>query len=496
MDKYENKLANNEELLNLIFNELNHKYYIYKNSVIEKDNTLFFLLKNKNSKFICEVSKNDNFILKMFLENTVKINFGNEGIYKVGIFNTTKDNIKNLIRFFDYLTPKKINKNVSVGFGDRIGLASGIHSSISKNYDFFPIFAQQSIREITKTQRKSEDVLFNSVIGIIQSGFKENWGADADHIRDVAGLKTLLNNDFLPYSMFTIDTFDFMDTDESELNYAGDNNLKKRLKKAEKYIGKTIKFHGYNVIYSEDNIHKIVKRYYKSLDFLLECYKIIKCKTKNFNFEPTFDEKDIDTTPEDHFYIVNELFNDGVEFTTFAPKFPGIFEKGIDYIGDINYFISQLEIHKKIVDYFGNYKLSLHSADDKFSIFKPFKNVFGNNFHIKTSGTTWMESLRTVAEYNPDLFKLILNITFEKAQENSKAYYIKLDYPKINKLLKSKNITDLIDIKETRQLLHVSYGSILKKFRDEIIKVLMANEEAYEKNVMENYKRHFDAIFN
>jgi hypothetical protein len=484
-----------KKIFKKIIEKLKNRYFIYEQSLRTNKFSLFFLLKDKNKKLFGEASYNSSFMLKNESVESLSLDFEDKKIY-IRLFNANKTNSKKITDIFNNLVPTIINQSMSVGYGDRIGIAAPIHADISKKYNFFPLFAQQSVREITKTGKTCEDVFHNAVLGAFQSGFTEKWGADADHIRNEKWLKIMLNNKYLPYTMFTIDTFDYVVLDDVTFanNIEKDEEFKKRYNKSKKYIGKKYNFSGYSVSFTEDNIYLLVKRYYRSLSFLKKCFDLIKEKTSVFDFEPTFDEKDIDTKPEDHFYLASEMINDDIVFTTIAPKFPGIFEKGIDYIGNINDFILQLKAHKAIIKSLGNYRISLHSADDKFKIFKPFKKIMGDKFHIKTSGTTWMESLRTIAQTNTDLFKLILDLTVSKAEENSKAYYIKLDYKKINDLLKSKIFEDLIDIKESRQLLHVSYGTIIKKYRNIITEVLLLNEDRYFKNIENNYKKHFEAI--
>lgn len=484
-------------VLNIIKEKLINNYFIYEKSFNEYDGSIIFLFRNNYKKFFGEISHGKNFTFSNPLKEIIKINLNSEYLY-MGIFDTTTENTKKITSLFSYATPKRINKKSSIGFGDRIGIATGIHAEIVKGYNVFPLFTQQSAREISKTSRSCEEVVKNTVLGIFQNGYKSSWGADADHIRDTKWLEIMLNNSFLPYSMFTIDTYDYVNEDlNSPFTDPGDNNnFKNRLKKAQRLIGTSINYFGYNFTYDENNIYSIVKRYYKSLDFLSKCFNIIKNKLTEFDFEPTFDERDaVDTKPEDHFYLTSELINDGIHFTSFAPKFPGLFHKGIDYEGDIENFIYYLKIHKKITDSFGFYKLSLHSADDKFKILKVFNYVVCNNFHIKTSGTTWMEGLRTIAQANPDLFKSILKLSLIKSDENCQSYYIKLDINKINDLIKTKNLVELIDIKDTRQLLHVSYGDILQKYKGECVETLLSNEVKYAENVKNNYKTHLESIF-
>ena len=49
------------------------------------------------------------------------------------------------------MTPTTLGLKKSFGFGDRLGLATPGHLSASSRYDFAPIFAQQSIREMDRT---------------------------------------------------------------------------------------------------------------------------------------------------------------------------------------------------------------------------------------------------------------------------------------------------------------------------------------------------------
>jgi tagaturonate epimerase len=480
----------------MLTGNLKSRYVIYDNSLHSINaNHGLFLLRDKSQKIFGEINTKKNFIFKGLYENVIEFNFENELFY-LGLFDASIGNSKELIPIFSYLKPSIMDKKISVGFGDRIGIASPAHVKISRDYDFFPVFTQQSAREITKTSRDCETVLHNSVMGIFQEGYGGSWGADADHLREEKWLNIMLDNTYVPYTMFTIDTYDYINLEENLSNlYLEDIKFKERLNKAKKYIGKSFNFAGYKLTYTEDNIYSIVGRYYRSLDFLLNCFNLIKNKIKKFDFEPTFDEREIDTTPLEHFYLASELINDGITFSTFAPKFPGLFEKGIDYIGDLDNFISELKIHGEIAGYFGNYRLSFHSADDKFKIFKYFREILGDNFHVKTSGTTWMESLRTVAEFNPDLFKRIINMILEKAEENSQDYHITLDYNRINNYINNKRPVDLIDIKETRQFLHVSYGTVINEYRNEILATLYSHEEDYMKNITRNYKNHFKSIF-
>lgn len=390
------------------------------------------------------------------------------------------------------LNPVRINKDTSFGFGDRIGIATHIHAKLVKKYNMFPIFAQQSAREIQKIRRTPEEVLENAVNGVIKSGYLYEWGADADHITDKEWLEKFLNNNFIDYSMFTIDAFNYINDSHTVEN---NNCFKDRLEKAKKYIGKSHTFAKYRFTYTDNSIFKIVSRYYGAIAFIIDCYNMIKQKLPGFDFEPAFDEKNIDTSPEEHYYLVSELINENIKFSSIGIKFPGTFEKGIDYIGNIDNFINILKIHKEISDYFSIYKLSLHSADDKLRVIGPFSQILEGRFHIKTSGSTWMEALRTISQCDTSLFKKIIGLALVNARENSKAYFIDLDFKRLQDLLNTKNLEELIEIDQTRQLLHISYGSVLGKYKEEIKECLFANEKRFISNVTDNYERYFSVIY-
>ena len=81
-----------------------------------------------------------------------------------------------------------------------------------------------------------------------------------------------------------------------------------------------------------------------------------------------------------------------------APRFCGEFQKGIDYIGDIDLFNKELHIHSQIADYF-KYKLSIHSGSDKFSIYNSISQITNQRFQ------TLAINLNASNQFVPAVFK-------------------------------------------------------------------------------------------
>src|ERR1700755_1181259 len=73
----------------------------------------------------------------------------------------------------------------SFGFGDRTGLATPGHIEAMKRAGggMAPIFAQQSIREMTRTGRTPREVVDAAFSGMEKCNWKAASGADADHLK-------------------------------------------------------------------------------------------------------------------------------------------------------------------------------------------------------------------------------------------------------------------------------------------------------------------------
>src|SRR6478735_2033156 len=96
----------------------------------------------------------------------------------------------------------------SFGFGDRIGLATPGHIEAMKRAGegFAPIYAQQSIREMSRTGRKPGDVIDAAIWGMEAAGWQTPSGADADHLKTNADVDVTSAAGF---TFFTIDPSDY-----------------------------------------------------------------------------------------------------------------------------------------------------------------------------------------------------------------------------------------------------------------------------------------------
>ena len=127
-----------------------------------------------------------------------------------------------------------------------------------------------------------------------------------------------------------------------------------------------------------------------------------------FIVEVSMDETDHPQTPSEMLVILTALADERVPLQTIAPKFTGRFNKGVDYVGDLEQFEAEFRADIAVIAHAvrhcalpGNLKLSVHSGSDKFGIYPIIRRALqdsGAGLHVKTAGTTWLEELIGLAE--------------------------------------------------------------------------------------------------
>src|SRR5207248_4601593 len=123
-------------------------------------------------------------------------------------------------------SPVPLGLAPSFGFGDRLGVATPGHVDALRaaGGSILPIFAQQSIREMTRTNRTAEQVMGDALRGAAESGYTAIQGADADHLKTPADVDRTAAAGFV---FFTIDPSDHVDGNAD--SYSADE-LDRRIK--------------------------------------------------------------------------------------------------------------------------------------------------------------------------------------------------------------------------------------------------------------------------
>ena len=417
----------------------------------------------------------------------------------------THENALTMRHLFPFTKPKPgLEKGCSMGVGDRLGVATAGHLRVFKQYpQVFPVLAQQSIRELNLTERSYEDVLDCASFAVFKAGFKGGFGADGDHLKKPEEVAYALK---CGYSMITLDSSEHIRGDVNGMNaqevaaaYMADQALE------DLYLNKDFEIApGISLRFDRDAFRRAVLIYGSAIRFIGDIYTRF-IAGRAVDFEISIDETMTPTTPLEHYFVSSELTRRGIRFASLAPRFCGEFQKGIDYIGDLDQFDRELIIHDAIAKHF-HYKLSVHSGSDKFRVFPSVGRVTGGEFHIKTAGTNWLEAVRLVARKDPACYRRLHAFALDHFTEATKYYHVTTDLAKIPALdsLNDQALPGLMDMNDARQLLHITYGLILTDrkpdgsytFRSELYKLLDTYAQDYEALLEKHIGRHLALLFN
>ena len=503
-----------------LFEDERYPIKIYDSSIIEKDNTVFFLMRIKNErKMVMIYSSKDlegihtNFVAEE--ERKLDEDFN----YKICPCNN--QNASELRRQFRFTKPQVIGLTPAIGTGDRVGLATPGHIRAVRKFSVFPVLAQQSIREMERTSRSPYDVIDDVSWAVFQEGYRDGFAADADHIKTEKDLEDTFKAGF---TMYTIDPSDYVD-DEAD-NYDL-HTLKEKFKNlpwsdlrcTEKgflriYLDKGFEITSKNnknvlkIIFSEEDLLRAAVKYSAAIAHTAKLKRRLDelFKGRNYDLEMSVDETDAPTKLLEHLFIALELKRLNISIQSLALRFVGRFEKAIDYIGDLKEFEETFRYHVLIARKFGPYKLSIHSGSDKFSIYPIMGKLAGDIIHLKTSGTSYLESLRIIARHDPPLFREIIHYSIQHFIKDRETYHVSADLSMVPDVdeVSDENLEKIyLDNNHGRQVLHVTFGSILTAktkdgkwlFQDRIKKVLIDNEEEYYDTVSKHIERHIGNLW-
>lgn len=377
----------------------------------------------------------------------------------------------------------------SFGFGDRLGLATPGHIAAARGTKFAPIFAQQSVRENARTGRTPQQVMDDAKRGVDATKWDASWGADADHLKSVDDLPPFVD---AGYTFYTVDPGEHVD------NAADTDSIDVLQHKiaafnwdevSARYLAGSSD-HAWGSFDAESLMRATVK-YGKAIQHAATMFKRLSELKEFFDFEISVDETDSPTTPPEHFFIANELTCKGVRFTSLAPRFIGRFEKGVDYIGDLQALDAELAKHSAVTAHFGTYKLSLHSGSDKFSVYPLIAKHWGERIHVKTAGTSYLEALRVLATHEPDLFLSIYTLGRKRYETDRKTYHVSAD---LKLLPETHHLPSLLEDFHAREVLHVTFGSALAQYGVELKAALLKHDAAYFQGLKTHFDKHLSLL--
>lgn len=391
-----------------------------------------------------------------------------------------------------WTAPTTVGLRQSIGCGDRLGLATPGHVLAVRGTGMFPVFAQQSIREMTRTRRSAQDVMDDATWGVLEADYRDGFGCDADHLKNTDVIDVGIAAGFIG---FTLDPSEYVDNaahtddpDTLQRKYAAlpwDRLETSPAAMQRAFVG-TSPVGAIEIV----TLWRAACKYGAALADVAHMARHIAARMgeRSYDLEVSVDETDTPTSPIEHYFIATELRRLGVVFQGLAPRFVGRFEKGVDYIGDLGAFEADFAQHARLARELGPYKLSIHSGSDKFSIYPIIAKHAGAFVHLKTAGTSWLEALRVIALRDVPLFRAMLGYAITCYPQDKASYHVSADLERVPTDMPDDELPALLDHFDARQVLHVTFGSLLERFEEPFFASLRAHEADYGATL----KRHFD----
>jgi hypothetical protein len=308
-----------------------------------------------------------------------------------------------------WLRPQPVGPQTSFGFGDRIGLATPGHigalRAAGAEGKVAPILGQQPAREGGRTGRSPQQVMDDALWGVFQEGWRAPWGANADHVKEVADLAPFVK---AGYTFYTINPSHHVD---NAAEHDAPAALREKVARLPwdalgttyealraRYCSEPFALGGLDLAFDEATLLRALARYGRAIAHTAAIAAALTWQGGGwYDLELSLDETDTPTSAYEHFFIANELLARDIPLASLAPRFVGKLQKGVDDIGDPAEFAAELAKHAAIMRHFDCYKLSVHTGSGKPSIYPIIARHTESRVHVKTDGTSYLEALRLVA---------------------------------------------------------------------------------------------------
>ena len=227
----------------------------------------------------------------------------------------------------------------SFGMGDRFAhqgdaQLKAVLKAKEQGVDITPVW-NKSNREHKTVKTVPSELRAEADAAVKAAGWANSYRVDADHIT----IATV--NDFIESSdFFTLDVADYIGkpAPESEINAF--------IERRRKYIG-SLSIPGINEQFeiTEEKLRDIANKFLLAAIEAGNLYRHIAAGKGEDNFiaEVSMDEVNDPQTPVELFFILSALADNKIKAQTIAPKFTGRFNKGVDYVGDLQQFAKEFE---------------------------------------------------------------------------------------------------------------------------------------------------------
>ena len=240
---------------------------------------------------------------------------------KMGLFPLNPNNAALVRRLVSWAAPSSCGVNgISVAFSEWLGIVNSQLPNLFTHKQIKPVLVDFTPEHSNVLKRNFLEAMDTATWSVLSSGYKGGWAANA------AGLKTeeeIVKALLYGYSGIGVDCSDKIDrsveklsVEESEKRFGElDRDFKEAIDKS--YLDAQFQVGDVTITFEEKALHRMVLEFGQAIMFLQNMYKDYLDDTPwDLDFEVDLSRCDKALTPQEHYFLANELKRASVKFDT------------------------------------------------------------------------------------------------------------------------------------------------------------------------------------
>ena len=296
----------------------------------------------------------------------------------------------------------------SLGFGDRLGLASAGHVAVAAAHpDFVPFFAQHPMCEQAASGRTPQETLAAAARAVGNARFRQPWGADADLLR------TPQDVDDASAAGFTYFTFDLSEHVPSGVDDLPPDELAAAVDAlvasgelpenwAAPYLDREVDVPGNErLTLAIEPLRRATVKFGRAVQHSARLYETVTRANRGrpYEIEVSLDRITAPVSVAEHLFLGLEFEARGVRLTSLALR--------LDDRDPVS-FEAALREHVAVASFCGPYNLGFRGGTHSPNLLPVIGRCCGDRLHYKTTAESFLEALRLAWRLEPERLGEIL----------------------------------------------------------------------------------------
>ncbi|NPV65569.1 MAG: hypothetical protein HPY64_00325 [Anaerolineae bacterium] len=388
------------------------------------------------------------------------------------------DNAVAVRRLLPWTAPVPAGLRQSIGLSDRLGLAVPGLLRVARQCGLFPVLAQQSIQEMGETGRTPQEVIDAATWEVLAAGDRDGYGADVDGLQTTAMIDLCVEAGFTSFTLEPQSCFlnlAALTDPEATLDEKFAALPWEQLAFSPERLLATYRDVAPAGLAGEEAVKRIACAYGPAIVELTRLAGHLgrRLEGRLYDLEINPGGGSSLLSPLAHRFIAAELLRRGVRFTSLVLHGAKPSVQAQDAVSDLEMLCAA---HVGIARELGPYKLTVRAGPEGCRVYPILARYAGSCTYLKITGVDWLVALRVIAAHEPALLRAMLAHALQR--------YARDGAVRINQVpvdLPDDRLPEMLDQADTRQILLVMFGELLRRFRAPILAALHRNRAAYAK---------------